>query len=82
MKMKIQNLFWFLGREPFFQTREEYLEEVECSALLHEHLFDEVWESIEASSVLLESLIPADWHSRPESLLAPNESRESSESSE
>ena len=45
------------NKNGFFQTNEEYAEEVKCSELLHYFLYDEVWECVEASSRLLESVL-------------------------
>ena len=45
------------GEKNFYQSREEYLEELECSQTLEGFLYDEVYECVESSSALIEAAL-------------------------
>jgi|GEM_PF-3402249 len=51
---KITNL---IQRQEFYQTREQYLEELEFSQELEKHLYDPADDSVEYSSTLLEAAL-------------------------
>jgi hypothetical protein len=45
------------GQKSFYQSREEYLEEIECSQTLEDFLYDEIYECVESSSALIEAAL-------------------------
>jgi hypothetical protein len=44
-------------KDGFYQTREEYLEELEWSQELERHLYDELYECVESSSAMIEAAL-------------------------